>query len=303
MKRTQVDLYKDQYSIKDLESFSGIKAHTIRMWEKRHNLLQPERTESNIRRYDQDAFKRLMNVAFLNKSGFKISELSHLQDHALNQLVQKNSADAQYAKERYIQLFKIAMLDFDAAALENLYEELIEKYSIQTIFLDILVPFLKNIGVLWQTHAITPAHEHFVSHWIKKKLVSQIDQMQRTVEIQSDKTYVMFLPEREVHDLGLLFIYHQLVENGYKCVYLGYNMPTKHLAGLAKAHDELLFISYFSVHPEDPGEFLEEFHEEIGQKYSCDLWLLGQQTRQLNKDKLQSYCRVYDNIPEILNAI
>jgi DNA-binding transcriptional MerR regulator len=298
-----LDFFKEQYSIKDLESFSGIKAHTIRMWEKRHDLLQPKRTESNVRRYDENAFKRLMNVAFLNRNGYKISELSHLDDHGLNRLVQKNSIDFESSRQRYIQLLKIAMLQFDNPGIEAIYEELLEKYSMRDVFLEILVPFLKNIGLLWQTQSINPAHEHFVSNWIRKKLLAQIDLAQRQNQPKTDRTYVMFLPEQEIHDLGLLFIYHQLIAEGYQCIYLGYSLPTKYLNDLARRYMDIRFISYFSIHPENPEAFLNEFHEEIGKNYSCKLWLLGKQTEQLNKDNLRNYCKVYDNIPEILNAI
>ena len=160
---------KTQFSIKDLENLSGVKAHTIRIWEKRYNLLEPDRTQTNIRFYDLENLKRLLNVSFLYHEGYKISKIANLDEREIAQIIQEKEAKN---KEGYaLQAFKTAMFDFDYHSFAKVYNKLSETKSFNSIFFDIFIPLLTDIGNLWSTGSIDPAHERFISEIIRQKIM------------------------------------------------------------------------------------------------------------------------------------
>ena len=197
--------YENVFSIKDLENLSGVKAHTIRIWEKRYNLLQPKRTETNIRHYDLHNLQKLLNISFLNNNGFKISKIAKLDESELapktRQLAFMGKNDSQA-----IVAFKLSMLNFDQTLYYNTYNSLLEEKNFRSIFYEIFIPLLCDLGILWQTNTISSSHEHFLTVHIKQKILVHIERLQSTDPRPSTKTVVLFLPEHEVHDLGLLFI-------------------------------------------------------------------------------------------------
>ena len=153
---------KTVFSIKDLENLTGIKAHTIRIWEKRYTILEPVRTETNIRLYNIENLQKLLNVQLLNNHGYKISTISKLAEDTIPQLVNDIISDKS-VKHHAVSSFKLAMMNFDQALFLNTYEKLLSEKSFREIFMDILVPFLHETGFLWQTNTISVAHEHFIS--------------------------------------------------------------------------------------------------------------------------------------------
>ncbi|MGE0088945.1 MAG: MerR family transcriptional regulator [Bacteroidales bacterium] len=212
-----------KYSIKELENLSGIKAHTIRIWEKRYNLIKPDRTDTNIRYYCDTELKRLLNVAILNRHGIKISNIAHLTDAELTDKVVSVSSDPSNA-ETNIENMVLAMVDMNEARFEKILSRYIMNEGFENAVVKIIFPFFEKIGLLWQTGSINPAHEHFVSNLFRQKLMVAIDNLSVT-ENQTAKKFVLFLPEGEYHELGLLFYYYLVKKSGKLTYYLGSSVP------------------------------------------------------------------------------
>jgi MerR family transcriptional regulator, light-induced transcriptional regulator len=221
------------YSIKDLERISGIKAHTIRIWEQRYNLFVPERTDTNIRIYRDEDLKKLLNTSVLLKAGLKISKISKLSEEETKSLIfEKQKTDNQV-----INGFVNAMIDFNSIAFNDIINDAILYAGFEQTLDKFIYPLFEKIGILWQTNSISPAHEHFVSNILRQKLFSEIEKLPNPT--QTAKKIILFLHENEQHELGLLYAYYVLKQQGYNVHYLGQNLPLKDL-----------FISYNKIKPE-----------------------------------------------------
>jgi DNA-binding transcriptional MerR regulator len=234
-----------KYSIKELENLSGIKAHTIRIWEKRYNLIKPDRTDTNIRYYCDTELKRLLNVAILNRHGIKISNIAHLTDAELTEKVVSVSSDPSNA-ETNIENMVLAMVDMNEARFEKILSRYIMNEGFENAVVKIIFPFFEKIGLLWQTGSINPAHEHFVSNLFRQKLMVAIDNLSVT-DNQTAKRFVLFLPEGEYHELGLLFYYYLVKKSGKLIYYLGSSVPYNDVVETAKmVKADYLFTSITS---------------------------------------------------------
>ncbi|OFX86399.1 MAG: hypothetical protein A2W99_13490 [Bacteroidetes bacterium GWF2_33_16] len=234
-----------KYSIKELENLSGIKAHTIRIWEKRYNLIKPDRTDTNIRYYCDTELKRLLNIAILNRHGIKISNIAHLSDTELTEKVVSISSDPLNA-ENNIENMVLAMVDMNEARFEKILSRYIMNEGFENAVIKIIFPFFEKIGLLWQTGSINPAHEHFVSNLFRQKLMVAIDNLAVT-DKQNAKKFVMFLPEGEYHELGLLFYYYLVKKSGKLVYYLGSSVPYSDVIETAKmVKTDYLFTSITS---------------------------------------------------------
>lgn len=296
---------KTEFSIKDLENLSGIKAHTIRIWEKRYNLLKPKRTDTNIRYYSTESLQKLLNVAYLNKNGYKISKISSLDNTGIAQLV-KEVADKEKTSDNHaINSLKLAMLTFDQRLFSKTFKELIETKTFKEAFYDALVPLLNEIGLLWQTETITPAHEHFISTRIKQKILLYMEKTRDTKPNDSKKTFVFFLPENEIHDIGLLFVNYELLSRGYQTLFLGQSIPTENLKDLLKFYDDITFVSYFTVKPEkdDIVNYLEEFKDLLLVNDTNELWILGYMLESLDLNNLPEKIKAFLSIEELVNNL
>ena len=212
------------FTIKDLENLSGIKAHTIRIWEQRYNFLKPQRTTTNIRYYTNDELKTVLNIALLNKYGFKISHIDRMQPGEIREKI-LSLGDVRAVQERVINELVQEMADLEMEQFEKVLTNYITSKGIERTVTQIIFPFLEKIGVLWQTGHINPAQEHLVTNIIRQKLIVGIE---TTVShIKSNKTFLLFLPEGEHHELGLLFTYYLLKSRGINVIYLGANVPVK----------------------------------------------------------------------------
>src|SRR5690606_26753811 len=249
---------KQNFSIKDLEHLSGVKAHTIRIWEKRYNILTPERTDTNIRTYDVCNLQKILNVTFLNDHGYKISRIAKLSEPEISKMVKEVAASTS-VQSRALNSFKIAMINFDQALFNKTYNSLLETKTFQKIFHEVFIPLLDEIGLLWQTDTINPVHEHFLVGLIKQKLYVNIARLENEIEYIDDSLYVLFLPENEIHDLGILYLNYELNFNKRKTIYLGPSMPLKDMKFLLEIHPNPKFISYLTVGQKDISEFLLEF--------------------------------------------
>lgn len=295
---------KSSFSIKDLENLTGIKAHTIRIWEKRYNLLEPKRTDTNIRYYDLESFQKLLNISFLNNNGYKISKISKIDDSEILQLV-KSIAIKDESDNHAINSFKLAMLNFDQNLFFNTYDSLLKEKSFDYIFFEVFIPMLASIGVLWQTHTITPAHEHFIFSLIRQKIIANTEKAQLKSTNDSKKTFVLYLPDNEIHELGLLYINYEIINNGYHCIFLGSSVPIDSLKDLQNYYDDITFISYFTIKPEKENliSYLESFNDEILKTSSSKFWVLGQMLTQVNLENLPEGIQTFDNIKSLTQAI
>lgn len=219
------------FTIKDLENLSGIKAHTIRIWEQRYSFLRPQRSKTNIRYYCNDELKTILNIALLNKYGFKISHIDKMSaDQITEKILSLNQADA--VQERLLNEMLQHMVDLDSDKFEAVLDGYIRQKGIDKTINFLIFPFLEKIGILWMTSHINPAQEHLVSHIIRQKLVVGIDSV--FTHIMTKKTVLLFLPEGEHHELGLLYMHYLLKNRGIKVLYLGANVPLKDLEFVAK---------------------------------------------------------------------
>ena len=214
----------DSFTIKDLENITGIKAHTIRIWEQRYHFLKPKRTETNIRFYDNVELKKILAIALLNKFGFKISHLDKLNDKELTEkTLLLTQVEAQQA--RIVNELVECMIEVDLERLEAILDGYIQSKGIERTITQIIFPFMEKIGILWVTNHINPAQEHLVTNIIRQKLIVGIDSVVK--EIKINKTVLLFLPEGEFHELGVLFVKYLLKCKGVSTIYLGSNVPLK----------------------------------------------------------------------------
>ena len=230
-----------QYSIKELEKLSGIKAHTIRIWEKRHQIISPSRTSTNIRYYSDQDLKKIMNVAIVNSAGVKISHIARLSHDELAKMVDEQSD--QSVEVAPIDQLIVAMVELDEPNFEKVLEKLGNKLGFEELILKVVYPFLEKIGILWQTGNITPAQEHFISNLIRQKLIAAIDKLPHPS--RQAKRAVLFLPENEYHEIGLLFYQYLSRKNGILTYYLGQSVPYADLKQIVQAHQPNFIISSF----------------------------------------------------------
>ena len=233
----------DSFTIKDLENISGIKAHTIRIWEQRYQFLKPKRTETNIRFYNNEELKTLLTVALLNKYGFKISLLDKMSAEELDKKIQSlTQLEAQ--QERIVNELVDCMIQVDLERLETILEGYIRSKGIERTITQIIFPFMEKIGILWITNHINPAQEHLVTNIIRQKLIVGIDSVVK--EIKINKTVLLFLPEGEFHELGVLFVSYLLKCKGVSTIYLGANVPLRDVEYLVNLKKPSYIYSHLS---------------------------------------------------------
>ena len=295
---------KTTFSIKDLENLSGIKAHTIRIWEKRYNLLEPERTETNIRYYNLASLQKRLNVSVLNNNGYKISKIAKLKRESIPLLV-KEISEKSGSKENSINAFKLSMLNFDQALFYNTYESLAKEKSFKDIFYNIFIPLLSEIGVLWQTDSITPAHEHFITTLIRQKILVNTELLQAKNINKTSKTFVLYLPDNEIHELGLMFINYEIIAKGYHSIFLGQSVPLNNLTDLLSFYQDITFISYFTVKPdkEDILHYLVELNEKVLKNSGSQCWILGKQLEEFDFKTLPKQITPFSTIESLVKKL
>ncbi|MBP6385633.1 MAG: MerR family transcriptional regulator [Pseudarcicella sp.] len=235
------------YSIKDLEHFSGIKAHTIRIWEQRYDILRPDRTDTNIRYYNQTELKLLLNIALLKNNGYKISTISKMKSNEISKQVLKVSINSKdYSGQ--IQSLTIAMMDFNEELFNQTYTNCLSSFGFENTMINIIFPFMKQIGNLWTADSIYPAQEHFISSLIRQKTIVAIDKCNNKTKENCQK-YLFFLPENESHELGLLFGNYIVTSRHHKVIYLGQNIPFEDLKIVQNQQQPDYIFSIFTLHP------------------------------------------------------
>jgi DNA-binding transcriptional MerR regulator len=228
------------FTIKELESLSGIKAHTIRIWEQRYNFLRPSRTSTNIRRYNNEELKTLLTVALLNKYGYKISKIDEMQPDQRSEAVQ--SLQQPDAFEEYlINELVGCMIDLKSSEFETILTRHIAQRGIEKTVTGIVFLFLERVGILWQTNRLRPVQEHVVSAIIRQKIIVAVDDLPAVDS--GSPLFVLFLPEGEYHEMGLLYVYYLLRKKGLPTIYLGANVPVKDLRYISEnLHPHYLYL-------------------------------------------------------------
>ena len=248
------------YSIQYLEEISGIKAHTIRIWEQRYNLFKPHRTASNIRYYDDNQLRKLLNVTALLELGYKISHIADMSNAQMMQELKSKleGAVSPLAFQHFTNELIISSLNFDKSSFEKQFNSCVLKFGFAPTIENVLYPTMKRIGVLWQLEEMNPSQEHFISNLIRQKLYSAIDGLPEPST--SLKNCILFLPENEHHEIGLLYFNYLLIRAGIKTIYLGENVPlssVKHAADhLNPSHLVLFMIK--TVAPEQSNDYLKK---------------------------------------------
>lgn len=291
---------KSVFSIKDLENLSGIKAHTIRIWEKRYNVLEPMRTETNIRLYDSNNLQKLLNITLLHNHGYKISKISKLKDEEIPSLVSQIISDNSI-KHHAISSFKMAMMNFDQSLFLTTYDKLLSEKPFREIFTDILIPFIIETGFLWQTSTISVAHEHFISYLIQQKLLIHTEKLQYQEPQKKDKVFILFLPQNEIHQLGLMYLNYEILFNGYKSIYLGENVPIESLKDAKRYFDSITYLCYMTVEPNkaEISQYLDEIKSEILIDNS-EFWAIGRMVENIKPNQLAEKMAIFTDIKDIV---
>ncbi|MEA3443966.1 MAG: MerR family transcriptional regulator [Bacteroidota bacterium] len=228
-----------KYSIKDLENLSGVKAHTLRIWEKRYKFVVPQRTDTNIRYYSEEDLKKLLNVSVLNNYGYKISKVALFSDELLKKRVME-VFDESASSNSQVDNLVLAMIDLNEEKFEKLFSGFILRNGFENTMNNIIYPFLEKTGILWQIGKINLAQEHFTSNLIRQKIIVAIDSQIGNAK-KNAKNFTLFLPEGELHEMGLLFFAYLLKKQGHNVRYFGQSIPIKCL----KESEDVLKTDYF----------------------------------------------------------
>lgn len=294
--------YISKFSISDLEGFSGIKAHTIRVWERRYNLLEPDRSGSNYRTYSLEELKTILSVAFLVDHGIKISKVAAMNTFERGEKVREFSA-LRAENGEVLNNLKLAMLSFD----ESLFREASLSYQAREGFNalveQVYVPLLEHIGFLWHSGAICPSQEHFVSNLIRQRIIAETE-VQPLAET-STRLFVLYLPDQEIHELGLLYTNYLARAQGGRTIYLGQSVPTDDLCQITELFNgPITFISFITSFPAAEGlqGYFEGIRAQMPEPHH-EFWFSGSQVNRAPDLKPVDGVRVFPHIRELLAAL
>ncbi len=243
------------YSINDLEKLSGIKAHTLRVWEQRYSIIQPKRTGSNIRYYDDSDLKHLLNIALLNKNGHKISKICTMSEAEIAQKVSSLSY-LQLDDSIQIDALTISLLEMDEFKFNKIINANIKQIGFERTILEIIYPFLNKLGMMWLTGSINILQEYFISNVIKQKMIVAIEN-EPIVECACGKKFLLYLPENETQELSLLFMNYLLRKRGFRVYYFGSQVHLSELADIKSFHNPDFIFTLLA----------DSFSENDAQKY------------------------------------
>ena len=261
----------NQYAIKDLERLSGIKAHTLRIWEQRYGILKPERTETNIRYYTADDLKKILNISLLNNNGIKISKIARLKDAEV--LEQAQSILNHYHKTSdQVENLLLCMVELDEARFVEIISNCIIHFGFEATIEQVIFPFLRQTGNMWQVGLINSAQEHFMSNLIRQKLIAGIDGLFSEPAINS-KTFLLYLPNKELHELGLLYCHFLIKARGHRCTYLGQSVPFNDLLTVSELIQPDVIVTCFTNLPEDIS--LQEYLDNLSKAFPAKAILVS----------------------------
>jgi DNA-binding transcriptional MerR regulator len=287
------------YSIKDLEQLSGIKAHTLRVWEQRYGIVQPKRTPTKIRYYNDGDLRLVLNISFLNRNNYKISKIAKMSEGEISDLVvQITSSNLEFPNQ--VNAMVISMVNLDEERFEKIISTNTLQFGFEKTMTNIVYPFLQRIGILWQTGNINPAHEHFISNLIRQKLIVAIDG-QIAPQNPRAKKFVLFLPEGELHELSLLFAVYLIKSRHNKAIYLGQSLPMEDLETVHEVYKPDYFYTTITSAP-NQDEFVP-YVETLHSKYPDTQLLLSGYLAIQNKDLLPEGVAVMESIDSLVDFL
>lgn len=254
----------NSFTIKDLESLTGIKAHTIRIWEQRYNLMRPKRKDTNHRIYDNGDLKHIMRIAYLYRHGYKISKIAMMTDEQIKQLsLEEGGQKGSHLHQVYINQLVEAMIDFDQTKFEKIFHNVLLRMGFEQTILKVIYPYMERIGLLWLVDCVIPAQEHFAANIIRKKLMVAIDGLDLPRE--GDEKFLIFLPEGEFHEVPLLFTQYMLKKHGCAVVNFGANVPLEDLS----FYTERKQVDHIYTHiiTNFPQKALDNFVRDLGRLF------------------------------------
>lgn len=262
------------YSIRDLEQLSGIKAHTLRIWEQRYNIIEPKRTDTNIRLYDDQDLKLVLNISLLKEHGYKISEISKLSLDEMNSEVLA-IADRKLNYPDQIHALTLSMIDLDEDRFEKIVSTNFLQFGFENTMINIIYPFLSRIGTLWTTGSIGSAQEHFITHLIRQKIIVAIDG--QVVKYRPDsKCFMLYLPEGELHEISLLFASYLIRARHHRVVYLGQTLPFHELTFAYDVHKPDCIFTCITSSP--ASDEIQNYVTRLCQQFpQCQVLLTGYQ--------------------------
>lgn len=286
------------FTIKDLENLSGIKAHTIRIWEQRYNFLRPQRSETNIRYYCNEELKTVLNIALLNKYGYKISHIDKMNPSEVREKILSLSQQEAYL-ERLINDLIHHMVDLDSEAFEDVIDNYIRVKGIDKTITNIIFPFLDKVGILWMTNNINIAQEHLITSIIRQKLIVGIENA--SSHIIHEKTVLLFLPEGEQHEIGLLYVYYLLKIRGVRVIYLGANLPIRDLEYVVRYKKPDCLYTHVTCLPSRYN--FDKFMSQIAQLLPNTKLIVSGQASTSHSKKLPEGVQLKKSIAEVMEAL
>lgn len=261
----------NHYSIKDIESITGIKSHTIRIWEQRYKILEPQRTATNIRYYSEEDLRTILNVNVLYRSGLKISKIANLDDSQIRELVTEAS-EKLVEENLQLQGMVTAMLNLDEGSFETILQRAFDSVGVVQTTEKLIFPFLNHIGYLWQVGTIDPAFEHFISQIVRRKLVIATAGLENLPKRKDQKRFILFLPAGEPHEIGLLLANYAIRKAGHKSLYLGADLPHTDLKQVvSKFQPHYIFCSSTCGNTDSP---IDEIITYLGREFENNTILL-----------------------------
>lgn len=251
------------YSIKDLENLTGIKAHTIRIWEQRYGIVAPKRTSTNVRYYSSEDLKNMLNITLLNNNGHKISHIAKMTPSEIRAEVIE-TINQHHNHEDQIGALTLAMIDIDETQFERIMSANILRHGFEETMINIVYPFLRRIGALWQTDAINPAQEHFITNLVRQKMIVAIDG-KCSKPYEHEETFLLYLPEGELHELSLLFAYYLIRSHGYKVIYLGQSLPMEDLEEVYRLQKPEYLFTVMTSYP--PFHEVQKYVDKLGNTF------------------------------------
>ena len=287
------------YSIKELEQLSGIKAHTIRIWEKRYSLITPQRTDTNIRFYSDEDLKKIINVSVLNSNGYKISKIAEMSDEEISQKV-LGLSDQQSDHSLHINQLVLSMVQLDEKKFETALSGFFLRYNFEQTMTEIVYPFLRKTGVLWQTHNISPAQEHFISNLIRQKIIVGIDSL--PLQSENSKSAILFLPESELHEIGLLFSHYLMRKAGFRTIYLGQAVPHRDLLSVFREYQPDILVA--SLTTALPKSAVTQYLHQLARDFPCrHILVSGLQIEKIEDQDVPAPVIVVHSIPEFQSRL
>ncbi len=268
-------------------------------------MLEPKRSQSNIRYYDISNLQKLLNVSLLNNNGLKISKIADLTDTQISVKVREIIAK-KGVKSQASNSFKLAMLNFDENLFNVAYNNLVATSTFRDIFKNVFLPLMGEIGLLWQVNSITPAQEHFITNLIKQKIHLNIERLQLSQPTNLKKIFVLYLPLNEIHELGLLYLHFELLLHGYQSLYLGQSVPVANLLDVQKVYNTTCFVTYLTVEPSKISvqEYIDKVHNEILMDSNSELWVVGRKIADSpNLVVDEKYIKLYASMVDILKYL